>query len=70
MSSDSPPERELLQQILWRLKRIEERLNIDPWKSSIGYDNDGPPLPLSVHWSRSTTFSQVPASLRSWTFRS
>jgi hypothetical protein len=48
MSSDSPTERELLQQILWRLERIEERLNIDPWKSSIGYGNDGPPLPADT----------------------
>jgi hypothetical protein len=51
MSSDSPTERDLLQQILWRLGRIEERLNIDPpWKSRIGERKDGPPLPHDTNW--------------------
>jgi hypothetical protein len=36
MSSDSPTDRELLQQMLRRLERIEKHLGIAPWSSSIG----------------------------------
>jgi hypothetical protein len=37
--SESPTDRELLQQILWRLERIEEHLGIPGYRSEIGVPN-------------------------------
>ena len=44
MPSDSPTDRELLLEILWRLVRIEEHLGILGYRSRIG-DPNRPPVP-------------------------
>ena len=67
--SESPTDRELLQQILWRLERIEGHLGIPGYKSDIGNPNrsggprkQGPIVPATTSASEppSVVYGRTP----------